>query len=76
LSYLDYDGGLDLVIAEANQINIYFGTHTLNIDSDFCVGQSYWFDFIWSPRVFSMETNQTLVQQNLQFADLNIDGYP
>ncbi len=23
-----------------------------------------------------MSTDQTLIQQNLQFADLNIDGYP
>lgn len=68
---------MDIVIAEKTHINIYLGTNTLNIDSTFCVGQSYGFGFQWwAPIIFNMESNQVLLEQNLQFADLNIDGYP
>jgi hypothetical protein len=58
----DYDGALDLIIAEPTLINIYLGANALNIDSSFCVAGSYSFGFQWnSLLVYALPTNTILV---------------
>jgi hypothetical protein len=41
------------------------------------VWQSYTFGFDWpNPQKLPFDPSYVLIQQNLQFADINVNGYP
>lgn len=73
---MNYDGALDLIITTANRIDVYKGTRILNVDSDFCVSGSMSFTFEKNYYSYTLKDSSVFSQQNLQIADLNIDGYP
>ena len=65
-----------MIITTTNRIDIYKGTRLLYVDSEFCVSGSMNFKFETSYYSFTLSDPFVFSQQNLQIADLNIDGYP
>jgi len=72
---IDYDGGIDMIMAYDNYIKIYLNQKSLSSDNQFCCEGCKNFA-LSNPIYVYIPDGQIIKEQSLHFGDINIDGYP